>query len=112
MLSNLSNPKDMLGLFCLLMKTQGYSEKEIDKMNIPKSRKTRASYMESVSGILTSLGVMPLFSKKKAKLVSVGGSSDIENIEGYSQVNPSNSTRMTNIKRTDDFRLSGGNLDV
>jgi hypothetical protein len=112
MLSRIKNPKELLGLFFLILKAQGYTEEQIRKMRIPTSRATIALYIKSVSKTLHSMGLMHLFSKSKAKLVSVGGSSDIENIEGHKQVNPSNSTRMTSIKRADDYRLNGGSLDV
>jgi hypothetical protein len=112
MLNRIKNPKELMGLFFLILKAQGYTEEQIRKMKLPTTRKTIALYIERVSETLNSMGLMHLFSKNNAKLVSVGGSSDIENIEGYSQVNPSNSTRMTSIKRADDYRLSGDSLNV
>ncbi len=111
MLSRIKDLKELMGLFFLILKAQGYTEEEIRKMKIPTSRSTIALYIKSVSKTLDYMGLIHLFSKKKAKLVSVGGSSDIENIEGHKQANPSNSVRMTSIKRADDYRLSGGNLD-
>jgi len=112
MLSRIKNKKDLLGLFFLILKTQGYTEEQIRKMKIPTSRSTIALYIRGVSKTLDSMGLMHLFSKNGAKLVTVGGSGDLENLEGHKQVNPSNSIRMTSIKRADDYRLSDGSLDV
>ena len=111
MLSRITNTKDLLGLFFLILKTQGYTEEQIRRIKIPTSRSTIALYIQGVSKTLDSLDLMHLFCKNRAKLVPVGGSSDLESLEGHNQVNPSNSIQMTRIKKADDYRLGDGNLD-
>jgi hypothetical protein len=103
--SEFESPKEFIGLFCLILKANGYTDEKITKMNMPKSRKTVSSYVREASKKLESLGIKHNIERSRIKLVSMGGSKDIENIDANKQANPSGSVHNTKNKSKSNFKL-------